>query len=61
MGTEGSASEDADMPFGISNGKFQISNLRYEIWDLRFRAKRGQSIGRSRERASRGSSVQTFG
>ena len=53
--TEGSASEAADMPFGISNGKFQISNLRCEICNLRFRAERGRPIGRSRRRVPRGS------
>src|SRR3989338_9061043 len=47
---EGSASEAADVPFGISNGKFQISNLRCEICNLRFQAERGWPIGRSRKR-----------
>src|SRR3990167_10456910 len=51
--TEGSANEAADVPFGITNGKFQISNLRCEICNLRFRAERGRSIGRSRRRAPR--------
>src|SRR3990172_9819622 len=45
--TEGSASEAADEPFGISNGKFQISNLRSEICNLRFRAQRGQGTAPS--------------
>ena len=37
-GSEGARLKSADKPFGISNSKSQITNLRFEIWHLRFRA-----------------------
>ena len=50
---KGSASEAADKPFGISNSKSQITNLKFEIWDLRFRAKRGWGPSAAAEGALR--------
>jgi hypothetical protein len=34
----GASLKAADKPFGISNSKSQIANLKFEIWHLRFRA-----------------------
>ena len=34
--------EAADEPFGISNSKSQTANLKFAIWDFRFRASLGQ-------------------
>lgn len=38
---EGARLKSADKPFGIANYRSQITDLRFVICDLRFRAERG--------------------